>query len=59
MPRLFPAFLGERGAVGILVIRLVAGAAMMFHGWPKIQQATSFMGAGCLDARRLTVLRHG
>lgn len=48
MPRLFPAFLGGPGAVGILVLRLVAGTALMFHGWPKIQQATSWMGP---DAR--------
>src|SRR3954454_3640064 len=42
--RLFPAFLGGPGAVGLLVLRLVAGTAMMFHGWPKIQHATSWMG---------------
>jgi putative oxidoreductase len=44
MPRLFPAFLGGPGALGLLVLRLVAGTAMMFHGWPKIQHATSWMG---------------
>ena len=48
MPRLFPAFLGGPGAVGNLVLRLVAGTAMRLHGWPKIQQATSWMGP---DAR--------
>src|SRR5690348_14503048 len=48
MPRLFPAFLGGPGAVGILVLRLAAGTAMIFHGWPKIQHATSWMGP---DAR--------
>jgi putative oxidoreductase len=42
--RLFPAFLGGPAAVGLLALRLVAGAAMMFHGWPKIQHATSWMG---------------
>ena len=42
--RLFPAFLGGPGAVGLLVLRLVAGTAMMLHGWPKIQHATSWMG---------------
>jgi putative oxidoreductase len=42
--RLFPAFLGGPGAVGLLVLLLVAGTAMMFHGWPKIQHATSWMG---------------
>jgi hypothetical protein len=54
IPHLFPAFLGGPGAIGILVIRLVAGTAMMSHGWHKIQQATSWMGP---DAR--VVLRLG
>jgi putative oxidoreductase len=44
--RLFPTFLGGRAAVGLLVLRLVAGSAMVLHGWPKIQHATSWMGAG-------------
>src|SRR3954452_16014515 len=44
VPRLFPAFLGGPGAGGLLVLRLVAGTAMMLHGWPKIQHATSWMG---------------
>ena len=44
VPRLLPAFLSGSGAVGLLVLRLVAGTAMMFHGWPKIQRATSWMG---------------
>lgn len=32
VPRLFPVFLGGPGAVGLLVLRLVAGTAMMLHG---------------------------
>jgi putative oxidoreductase len=44
MHRLFPAFVGGPGAVGLLVLRLVAGAALMLHGWPKIQHATAWMG---------------
>jgi putative oxidoreductase len=44
MPRLFPAFIGGPGAVGLLALRLVAGTAMALHGWPKIQHATSWMG---------------
>src|SRR5271165_1013938 len=44
MSRLFPQFVGRPAAVGLLVLRLVAGTAMMFHGWPKIQHATSWMG---------------
>lgn len=44
MYRLYPEFVGSSGAVGLLAVRLVAGVAMMFHGWPKIQQATGWMG---------------
>jgi putative oxidoreductase len=44
MRRFFPPFLGGSGAVGLLVLRLVAGTAMMLHGWPKIQHAFSWMG---------------
>ncbi len=46
MYRLYPAFLGGSGAVGLLVLRLVAGTAMMLHGWPKVQHATSWMPPG-------------
>lgn len=42
---LFPTFLGGPAAVGLLVLRLVAGSAMALHGWPKIQHAGSWMGA--------------
>ena len=41
---LFPAFVSGRGAVGLLILRLVAGAALMQHGWPKIQHAFGWMG---------------
>lgn len=41
--RLFPPFHGGSSAVGLLAIRLVAGSAMMLHGWPKIQHATAWM----------------
>jgi putative oxidoreductase len=30
--------------VGLLVLRLVAGTALVLHGWPKIQNAFSWMG---------------
>ncbi len=36
MYRLYPTFLGGSSAAGLLDLRLVAGSAMMFHGWPKI-----------------------
>lgn len=44
MQRLFGQFVSGRGAVGLLILRLVAGSALMLHGWPKIQHATSWMG---------------
>ena len=37
-------FVQGRGAVGLLVLRLVAGLAFMFHGWGKIQNPLSWMG---------------
>ncbi len=30
--------------MALLILRLVAGAAFVFHGWPKIQHAMSWMG---------------
>ncbi len=33
-----------KGAVALLVLRLVAGYAFILHGWPKIQHATTWMG---------------
>src|SRR5262249_3664682 len=43
MSRLFPPFIGGRGAVGLLVLRLVAGAAFILHGWGKIQNPFHWM----------------
>jgi putative oxidoreductase len=37
MRLLFPEFIGGRGAVGLLIIRLVTGTAFIIHGWSKIQ----------------------
>lgn len=44
MIRLFDNFVGTKGSVGLLVLRLVAGSAMMMHAMPKIAHATSWMG---------------
>jgi putative oxidoreductase len=30
-------------SIGLLLLRLVVGAAFMFHGWPKIQQPMAWM----------------
>jgi len=46
MLRLYGPFIGGRGAVGLLALRLVAGSALMLHGWPKILHATHWMPAG-------------
>jgi putative oxidoreductase len=41
---LYPGFLGGRVGLGLLLLRVVMGAAFIFHGWPKIQNATTWMG---------------
>ena len=35
MHRLYPSFARGWGAVGLLILRVVTGAAFMFHGWYK------------------------
>ncbi|HEY9787804.1 MAG TPA: DoxX family protein [Candidatus Obscuribacterales bacterium] len=45
MQRLFSGFIGNKGATGLLVLRVVAGLALMFHGWPKIQNPFNWMGS--------------
>lgn len=37
---------GHVGSAGLLVLRLVMGAAFLFHGWGKIQNPLSWMGPG-------------
>ncbi|HEY9868556.1 MAG TPA: DoxX family protein [Candidatus Obscuribacterales bacterium] len=44
MRRFYPAFIGMPGSVGLLVLRLVAGSALMLHGWPKMQSPFAWMG---------------
>jgi putative oxidoreductase len=45
LKRIFaPPDLGPRESAGLLSIRLLAGAAFLFHGWPKIQKPFSWMG---------------
>jgi putative oxidoreductase len=43
-PWVFNNFVGGRVALGLLVLRVVAGAAFILHGWPKIQQPFNWMG---------------
>lgn len=40
----YSPFFGPPASVGLLVLRVVAGLALMLHGWPKIQKAFSWMG---------------
>lgn len=35
---------GPVGSVGLLLLRLVMGAAFLFHGWPKIHNPLGWMG---------------
>jgi putative oxidoreductase len=42
--RLYPAFVGGPGAAGLLLLRLVMGAAFVLHGLPKIQSPLDWMG---------------
>jgi putative oxidoreductase len=47
MRYLYPQFVKGRGAVGLLLVRIVTGAAFMFHGWYKLQSpggAFAWMG---------------
>jgi putative oxidoreductase len=41
----YPIFASVRGSIGLFLLRLVSGAAFILHGWPKIQNATGWMGA--------------
>ncbi len=45
MKRFLPPFIDGTPAVGLLILRLVAGAAMSLHGAPKIKQPFGWMGA--------------
>jgi putative oxidoreductase len=46
MNRFFaPAYFDNRISTGLLILRIIAGAGMMFHGWKKIQNPMGWMGA--------------
>jgi putative oxidoreductase len=43
MRYLYPYFIRGPGAFGLLLLRLVMGAAFVLHGWPKIQNPLNWM----------------
>jgi len=45
MRRLYSGFLGGLPGLGLLLVRLAVGTAFIIHGWPKIQNPTSWMNA--------------
>lgn len=40
----YPEVLSSRASLGLLLVRLLAGVAMMHHGWGKIQNPFGWMG---------------
>lgn len=43
MQKLWGSFIDGRGAAGLLILRVVFGAGLMMHGWPKIQAPFAWM----------------
>src|SRR3989442_1533971 len=41
---LYSDTVGGPGSLGLLLLRLVVGAAFLCHGWPKIQSPFAWMG---------------
>ena len=57
MSRIFsPLPLSGRVSTGLLILRIVAGLAFMFHGWGKIQNPTGWMGSNANIPGALQVL---
>ncbi|MCI0524569.1 MAG: DoxX family protein [Acidobacteria bacterium] len=44
MNRFFGEFVGGRGALGLLIVRVIFGLGIMQHGWSKIQKPFTWMG---------------
>ena len=45
MNKLFGDFIGGRGALGLLILRVIFGVGIMQHGWSKIQNPFGWMSA--------------
>ena len=43
MKRLWPEFVGGASAMGLLFLRVFAGLAMAYHGWPKVWRDGEFV----------------
>jgi putative oxidoreductase len=41
---IFPEFVGGRGALGLLILRVTVGTAFIFHGWYKISGGGGMTG---------------
>lgn len=51
MRKLYGEFWVGRAALGLLILRVVTGVALMIHGWPKMQNAFHWMdGMGSTPA---------
>jgi putative oxidoreductase len=44
MHLIYPVFASVRGSIALFLLRLVTGAAFLFHGWPKILNPFGWMG---------------
>lgn len=44
MKKFFGEFVGGRGALGLLIVRVIFGLGIMQHGWVKIQHPFNWMG---------------
>ncbi|MEW6129789.1 MAG: DoxX family protein [Acidobacteriota bacterium] len=44
MKKLFGEFIGNRGAIGLLIVRLIFGMGLMLHGYSKIKNPFDWMG---------------
>jgi putative oxidoreductase len=45
MRRMYGQFLDDPAALGLLILRLVAGFGLIMHGYPKLVHATTWMGS--------------
>jgi putative oxidoreductase len=56
---LYPELASRPLSVGLLRLRLVAGIAFLYHGWPKIQNPMGWMGENAATPPPLAMLVPG